>query len=318
MRLLRGKGRPTQAPDTESPHAEAVVPPPPAAPPPETLVYELLANVALRDLTVIERVLSVISDVERGEQDPERLALYYALDHDVTRLRRSAENALVLAGAQAPMGHTEPMSLLDVARAAASESADYTRVTVGALPGYAVGPAVADDLAHALAELMDNALDVSPGRTRVTVSGAPASGGVLLAVEDEGIGIPPEMMTDLNHRLTGPLQLDAPATRQMGLFVVAHLARRHGIYVQLQTRRQLGTTAVAFLPSRLLLDPNAFAVPGTRYPGGSAQSSPQPVPRQPEPSQPPVRRQPEPSQPSGRRQPEPSQPQALRLSLYTS
>src|ERR1700678_3247779 len=103
------------------------------APQADALVYELLANVALRDLTVIERVLSMIADVERGEQDPERLAVYYALDHDGTRLRRSAETALVLAGAQAPLSRTEPMSLLDVARAAASESEDYTRVDVGAM-----------------------------------------------------------------------------------------------------------------------------------------------------------------------------------------
>lgn len=254
MRLRRGARH--QAPESVpvSQPTETPLPQPPTAPQNhDSLVYELLANVALRDLTVIERILSVISDVERGEQDPERLSLYYALDHDVTRLRRSAENALVLAGAQAPMGRSEPMTLLDVARAAASESADYTRVSVGRLPQVAVGPAVADDLSHTLAELMDNALSVSPSRAQVTVTGTQASGGVLVAVEDEGIGIPPELLPELNTRLTGPLVLDPPSTRQMGLYVVAHLARRHGIYVQLQSRRQLGSAAVTFLPDRLLL-----------------------------------------------------------------
>lgn len=260
MRLRRGAKQtaPESAPASQA--TETTPPQPPPAPQhPDSLVYELLANVALRDLTVIERILSVISDVERGEQDPERLAFYYALDHDVTRLRRSAENALVLAGAQAPMGRAEPMTLLDVARAAASESSDYTRVSVGQLPPVAVGPAVADDLAHTLAELMDNALSVSPSRAPVTVSGARAGGGILVSVEDEGIGIPPELLPELNTRLTGPLLLDAPSTRQMGLYVVAHLARRHGIYVQLQSRRQLGSAAVAFLPDRLLLDGAAAA-----------------------------------------------------------
>lgn len=252
MRLRRGAKK--SAPESVPAPQPTPTPLSPAPQHPDSLVYELLANVALRDLTVIERILSTISDVERGEQDPERLSLYYALDHDVTRLRRSAENALVLAGAQAPMGRSEPMSLLDVARAAASESADYTRVSVGQLPPVAVGPAVADDLAHTLAELMDNALSVSPSRARVSVTGARASGGVLVTVEDEGIGIAPDRLPDLNLRLTGPLVLDGPSTRQMGLYVVAHLARRHGIYVQLQSRRQLGSTAVAFLPDRLLLE----------------------------------------------------------------
>jgi hypothetical protein len=260
MRFRRGAKHPAPESAPASQATEMPPQPPPAAPQhTDSLVYELLANVALRDLTVIERILSVISDVERGEQDPERLAFYYALDHDVTRLRRSAENALVLAGAQAPMGRAEPMTLLDVARAAASESADYTRVSVGQLPPVAVGPAVADDLAHTLAELMDNALSVSPSRAQVTVSAARAAGGILVSVEDEGIGIPPELLPELNTRLTGPLVLDVPSTRQMGLYVVAHLARRHGIYVQLQSRRQLGSAAVAFLPDRLLLDGSAAA-----------------------------------------------------------
>lgn len=279
MRLRRGARHPA----AEPPRPQPTDPPETAPAPlhPDSLVYELLANVALRDLTVIERILSTISDVERGEQDPERLSLYYALDHDVTRLRRSAENALVLAGAQAPMGRTEPMTLLDVARAAASESADYTRVAVGQLPPVAVGPAVADDLAHTLAELMDNALSVSPTRAKVNVNGARASGGVLVVVEDEGIGIAPERLPDLNTRLTGPLVLDTASTRQMGLYVVAHLARRHGIYVQLQSRKHLGSTAVAFLPDRLLLELNATtAPPATTVP---QQPAPPPMPAGPVP-----------------------------------
>ena len=280
MRLRRGARQRAAESAPVPPPAAAPETAPPAPQHPDSLVYELLANVALRDLTVIERILSTISDVERGEQDPERLSLYYALDHDVTRLRRSAENALVLAGAQAPMGRAEPMTLLDVARAAASESADYTRVAVGQLPPVAVGPAVADDLAHTLAELMDNALSVSPTRATVNVTGTRASGGILVAVEDEGIGIAPDRLPDLNVRLTGPLVLDTASTRQMGLYVVAHLARRHGIYVQLQSRKHLGSTAVAFLPDRLLLDLSGNAAP----PATTVPQQPAPPPLPPAPT----------------------------------
>jgi hypothetical protein len=298
MRFRRGARQPEPEPaPTPQP---GVAPPAPAPQHPDSLVYELLANVALRDLTVIERILSTISDVERGEQDPERLSLYYALDHDVTRLRRSAENALVLAGAQAPMGRTEPMSLLDVARAAASESADYTRVAVGQLPPVAVGPAVADDLAHTLAELMDNALNVSPTRAKVSVTGSRASGGILVAVEDEGIGIAPERLPDLNTRLTGPLVLDAASARQMGLYVVAHLARRHGIYVQLQSRRHLGSTAVAFLPDRLLLENAATAGTPTAAPWQQAATATAPRPAAADPVAAPHAR---PKQPAATRAP---------------
>lgn len=275
MRLWRVCKRLVPAKVSAAPQPVGLPPPPP--PSTDSLVYELLANLALRDLTVVERLLSVISDVERGEQDPERLAFFYALDHDITRLRRSAENALVLAGAQAPMGRSEPMTLLDVVRAAASETADYTRVSVGPLPAVSLGPAVADDLAHTLAELMDNALNVSPTRTLVKVSGGWANGGVLVTVEDEGIGIPPELLPELNSRLTGPLVLDMRSTRQIGLYVVAHLARRHGIYVQLQTRRQLGSAAVALLPGNLVLDTSPAVQPAAVTPAPARISSQPPM-----------------------------------------
>jgi hypothetical protein len=242
---------------------------------------DLLANVALRDLTLIESLLATVEEAERDEQDPDRLAFLFRLDHLATRLRRSSENLLVLAGRDVPDGPDEPIPLLEVVRAAISESADYARVEVGRLPPVAIGPHAADDLSHLLAELLDNALAMSPSHTTVTVTGSGASNTVLVAVEDDGIGIPMQRLADYNTRLAAPPALDAAAARQMGLYVVASLAHRHGVYVQMQARPGGGTSVVAALPLSVLAalpappPPNAVPVAvGAVAAGGVATSAP--------------------------------------------
>jgi len=213
---------------------------------------DLLANVALRDLTLVESLLALVEEAERDEQDPDRLAFLFRLDHLATRLRRSSENLLVLAGRDAPDGPDEPVPLLEVVRAAISESADYARVDIGRLPPVAIGPHAADDLSHLLAELLDNALAMSPAHTTVTVTGSGASNTVLVAVDDDGIGLPVQRLAEYNSRLAAPPTLDAAAARQMGLYVVASLAHRHGVYVQMQARPGGGTSVVAALPLSVL------------------------------------------------------------------
>jgi signal transduction histidine kinase len=235
---------------------------------------ELLANVALRDLTLIESLLEAVEEAERDEQDPDRLAFLFRLDHLATRLRRSSENLLVLAGRDAPDGPDEPVALLEVVRAAISESADYARVDIGRLPPVAIGPHAADDLSHLLAELLDNALAMSPSHTTVSVSGSGASNTVLIVVEDDGIGIPMQRLAEYNTRLAAPPSLDAAAARQMGLYVVASLAHRHGVYVQMQARPGGGTSVVAALPLNVLA---AIPAPrGASLAPGLGQAGPAP------------------------------------------
>jgi hypothetical protein len=248
--------QPAALPDEGTDVAVAAVPRPPAPPDPEPH-GELLANVALRDLTLVESLLETIEEAEREEQDPDRLAFLFRLDHLATRLRRSGENLLVLAGRDVPGGPDEPVPLLEVVRAAISESADYARVHIGRLPPVAIGPHAADDLSHLLAELLDNALAMSPAHTTVTVSGSGASNTVLIAVEDDGIGIPVQRLAQYNARLAAQPALDAAAARQMGLYVVATLAHRHGVYVQMQARPGGGTSVVAALPLNVLAAPAA-------------------------------------------------------------
>ncbi|SDN23810.1 ATP-binding protein [Actinacidiphila guanduensis] len=223
-------------------------------------------NLSLRTLGLIERQLAVIEGMEEREQEPERLDLLFRLDHLATRMRRNSENLLVLAGTEHSHGATaSPIALVDVARAAISEVERYERVRIQSVPEAQVAGRAADDIGHLIAELLDNAAAFSAPGSDIHLSGwvMPGGGEVMLTVEDSGIGIPPDRMAELNALLADP---DPPAPGTvvgLGLYVVARLAHRHGIRVQLRPQEAGGTTAVVVLPQLLLpsIDPHSAVVP---------------------------------------------------------
>jgi signal transduction histidine kinase len=234
-------------------------------------------NLALRTLGLVERQLSVIEGLEEREQDPERLSTLFKLDHFATVMRRHSENLLVLAGAEHVQQHAGPVPLVDVVRAAVSEIERYERVSITALPPHAhVAGFAADDLSHLLAELMENATSFSPPDQPVEVSGwLLENGEVMLSVQDEGIGVPPERLHRLNTRLAA-FDPEAGYDQEgddglgLGLYVVARLAHRHGVRVQLREQKQGGIAAVVVVPQTLLAAAPAVAAPASGpVPGGT-------------------------------------------------
>ncbi|GAA3296465.1 hypothetical protein GCM10020295_26330 [Streptomyces cinereospinus] len=145
-------------------------------------------NLALRTLGLVERQLGVIEGLEEREQDPERLATLFKLDHFATVMRRHSENLLVLAGTEHVQQHAGSVPVVDVVRAAVSEIERYERVRITALPPHAhLAGFAADDLSHLLAELLENATSFSPPDLPVEVSGwLLESGEVMLSVQDGG------------------------------------------------------------------------------------------------------------------------------------
>ncbi|MFI7083153.1 nitrate- and nitrite sensing domain-containing protein [Streptomyces anulatus] len=239
-------------------------------------VNHTFVNLSLRTLGLVERQLGVIEGLEEREQDPERLATLFKLDHMATVMRRHSENMLVLAGAEHGHGHAGPIPLVDVARAAVSEIERYERVTIQSLPPHAqIAGFAADDLSHLLAELLENATSFSPPDSHVELSGwLLESGEVMLSVSDAGIGMSTVRMGELNARLADPASFE-PGERHidmtgagLGLQVTSLLAARHGVRVQLREQKGSGVTAVVVLPSALL--PNslpASSPPAVQLPG---------------------------------------------------
>ncbi|MEU3305363.1 nitrate- and nitrite sensing domain-containing protein [Streptomyces sp. NPDC006678] len=212
-------------------------------------VNAMFTNLSRRSQGLIQRQLSLISELESREADPDQLSSLFKLDHLATRMRRNGENLLVLAGEEPGRRWTRPVPLVDVLRAAASEVEQYERIELAAVPGTEVAGRVVNDLVHLLAELLENATSFSSPQTKVRVTGhALPDGRVLVEIHDTGIGLSPEDLAAINERLASPPTVDVSVSRRMGLFVVGRLSLRHGIRIQLRPSDSGGTTALVMLP----------------------------------------------------------------------
>jgi hypothetical protein len=165
-------------------------------------------------------------------------------------MRRNSENLLVLAGHEAASRRwSQPVPLVDVLRAAISEIEQYERVVLNVQPGIQVIGQAVNDVVHLVAEIVENATTFSPEDTQVYVTGQPlTSGGVLLDITDNGVGISEQEMAHANWRLDNPPVVDVAVSRRMGLFVVGRLAARHGVRVRLRHAQSGGLTALIWLP----------------------------------------------------------------------
>jgi hypothetical protein len=123
------------------------------------------------------------------------------------------------------------------------------------LPQIAVRGPVVGDLVHLLAELIDNATAFSPPQSRVEIRGNVVGKGVVIEVEDQGLGLEPDQTEEINALLADPPDFGIMALSdepRLGLFVVARLAARHGIQVHLRESAYGGTRAIVLVRTDLL------------------------------------------------------------------
>ncbi|MFF4876623.1 nitrate- and nitrite sensing domain-containing protein [Micromonospora sp. NPDC000668] len=238
-------------------------------------VATMFVNLARRSQILVDRLIGHLDRLERGEEDPDRLAELFQLDHLATRMRRNDENLLVLAGADSTRVQREPAALIDVLRAAQSEVEHYTRIEFGVIDrDIEVAAHAVNDLVHLVAELFDNATAFSPPDSQVMVEARRVGDRASLYVEDRGIGISREQLYELNERLATPPQVDVAVSRMMGLVVVARLASRHGVRVELRPGGDRGTVADVTLPTSVLV-PRALSGRVQQPPALPAAGGPQ-------------------------------------------
>jgi len=240
-------------------------------------VATMFVNLARRSQILVDRLIGHLDRLERGEEDPDRLAELFQLDHLATRMRRNDENLLVLAGADSTRVQREPAALIDVLRAAQSEVEHYTRIEFGVIDrDIEVGSHAVNDMVHLVAELFDNATAFSPPNSTVLVEARRLGDGAVLSVEDRGIGMSREQLHDLNERLADPPMVDVAVSRMMGLVVVARLANRHDVKVELRSADgERGTLAEVALPVGVLVSSSAVGrlqVNNTGFGGDPAQT----------------------------------------------
>ncbi|WP_410563585.1 nitrate- and nitrite sensing domain-containing protein [Amycolatopsis sp. cmx-4-61] len=213
----------------------------------------MFANVAKRTQNLVGRQLALIDEVERNEQDTRLLASLYRLDHLSTRLRRNADNLLVVSGTRDETRIAGPIELATALRSALAEIEDYQRVKLGVVAEILLSSALGADLVLVFAELLENATSFSPPGSLVEVDTMfLADGACLVSIVDHGIGMTAEKLAEENQRLVERERLELAPTSVLGLFVVGRLARRHELGVELlATPTTGGVTARLTIPASL-------------------------------------------------------------------
>ena len=223
-----------------------------------TSVSAMFLTLARRSQTLVDRMIGELDAIERGEEDPKRLAKLFTLDHLATRMRRNDENLLVLAGADSAPPRREDALLIDILRAAQSEVEAYNRIEFGTVdPDISVAAHAVNDVVRILSELLDNATRFSPPTTVVVADARRIRDYVVVQVEDRGLGLADDQLEVLNRRLQAPSPVDVSAFRLMGLAVVARLASRYNILVELRRTLERGTAALVTLPADIVVIPRA-------------------------------------------------------------
>jgi signal transduction histidine kinase len=244
-------------------------------------INAVFLNIARRSQTIVHHQLQVLDSAERAVDNPDQLQLLFQLDHSTTRERRNAENLIILGGGQLARQWRNSVSLVEIVRSAVAEAEQYTRVTIARVPDVLVDGRAVADLIHLLAELVDNATSFSPPGSPIEVRGNPVGKGVVIEVEDQGLGIEAERRESLNKMFRDPPDFGIMALLEdprVGFFVVARLARQHAIRVSLTESTYGGVRAGVVIPNALISTPNRDSEDEPNDSGDTDKSSDQSVP----------------------------------------
>jgi HAMP domain-containing protein len=215
-------------------------------------VSAMFVSLSRRSQSTVERLTEITESARQAEKDPGRLSELFAMNRLLTRMRRNSENLMVMAGYETVRRWSGPVSLTNVVQAAVSELERPGRVALNIQEGIAVAGVAATDIVHVLTELAENASSYSPRDAQVRMSGYELpNGGVVVDITDGGVGVSPARLAEMNARLDNPPAADVAVSRHMGLFVVSHLAARHGIRMRLTPAEPQGLTALVWLPTAI-------------------------------------------------------------------
>lgn len=221
-----------------------------------TPFVNVLVDIGFRCQDFTHRAIDVIDALIQQVGDPTILADIFRLDHLTTRIRRMAEN-LILIGGPPPRQWRNPMSLQAILRQAKAEIEQYQRVDISHLgEGWVQGHVVVP-LTHLLAELLENAASFSKPDARINLTARQVTAGIAISIQDEGVGMPYPALDQANELLQrGGADVDRLLREGhlIGLWTAANLARSFQLDVELGRNIFGGITASVVVPHSLLAD----------------------------------------------------------------
>jgi PAS domain S-box-containing protein len=205
-------------------------------------------------LTSIRLALHLLLEETVGPLEPKQMELLLDARDNAERLLKQVEQLLAMARLEDSREaiHVRPESPVSLLRRAADEAAAraddrHITLTVHEVDHLPLVAADAEQIGHALNNLLDNALAHTDSGGSVTLSAEQADGTVNLIVADTGRGIPPEHMKHLFEKFFRIPDGQAAGTG-LGLAMVKQIVQAHGGDVVCESEVGRGTTFRLTLP----------------------------------------------------------------------
>ncbi|MGN2639114.1 sensor histidine kinase [Nocardia takedensis] len=246
------------------------------------------AGAAGRMQAMTTSMLAELREMEHRHSDPDVLADLLHLDHRTAQAGRLADSIAVLSGARSGRRWAKPIAMQSILRGAMGRVAGYQRVRLRAVASIAVAGHAAEAVMHLLAELIDNACNFSPPTTEVHLYAAEVPAGVIITIEDSGLVMSDSALRraeaavapDSSGGRPSAPDLSSLSGTRLGLAVVGHLARKHGLTVSYRPSAIGGTAVVVVVPRDLTtrVDTSVVEPPVTPPPPKAAAARPAAVP----------------------------------------
>ncbi len=227
----------------------------------EAVRRDFVANVS-HELKTPVGALSLLSEaVMDASDDPEAVTRFAGrMQNEATRLTNLVQELIDLSRVQNddPLEDAEPVRVDELV----AEAIDRCRQQAGAKQITMASGGTAElsvwgnrgQLAAALGNLVENAVNYSPARTRVGIAGrrisAPGGDLIEIAVTDQGIGISERDRDRIFERFyrVDPARSRATGGTGLGLAIVKHVAASHGGEVTVWSAEGQGSTFTLRLP----------------------------------------------------------------------
>jgi hypothetical protein len=217
------------------------------------------ASAAARIQAQTTRMLAELREMEQRHGDEKVFADLIDLDHRVSQLGRLADSIALLAGGRSGRRWTKPIQMESLLRGAMGRIDAYQRVRVHATSTSAVAGYAAEGVMHALAELMDNATAFSTHGSEVHVYVEEEDVGVVITIEDSGLGMRKRERDRAEALVTRPLDLSTLPGTRLGLAVVGKGAAPFGGSINIRPSSRGGTGVVMMIPRSLITQPKPLA-----------------------------------------------------------
>ncbi|MFD4726261.1 ATP-binding protein [Streptomyces seoulensis] len=220
------------------------------------------SNTAGRMQALATATLADLRAMEERHSDEDVLTDLLHLDHRTAQAGRLADSIAVLTGARSGRRWARPIAMESILRGAMGRIGGYRRVRVHSVSEVAVAGHAAEDVMHALAELLDNATNFSPPTAEVHVYVEEVPAGVIVSVEDSGLVMGDVQLRRAEKAVTGDVSgLGGLTGTRLGLTVVGRLARKYGLKVSFRPSARGGTGVLMLVPQEILTSPVPAAPP---------------------------------------------------------